>query len=341
MMKDFATARRGAARLASLVFSITVLATGCEQPADPGQAEKEDSMRERPTPFVPPAGTVAVDFRVDDRANRVYRAGDLVWKGSFLFDPPTRVLTLDPTWSGAVPGAAPLSGWPTLFDDGPWTRGGHEPEGSRARDHVWGVTAFVPVPAFDPAGFQYGLTDATYEAAHGNGWSWRKGPNGAFTVAPGQTGAIEAEGMAFRRFGRADLRLELDTGQLEQPWVGWNTASVGVKSSAWGWGVVPMAAEGGGRYAVELGQLLASGDFDHSGRLAPGDQPEFVFVLTGVDYTGWIPWEWTFRALTGGVTASFRCEEEGPFVTLPLEIDPAKANTQVTVPGCPCDRDER
>lgn len=134
-------------------------------------------------------GTVAVNFSVDDRANRVCRAGDLKWKGSFLFDEQTRLLAFDPTWSGAAPGAPSVSGWPTLYDDGPWTEGGHEPVGARAGDHVWGVTAFVTPPTFGIDGYEYGLIDTLYETTLGNGWIWKGGQ----VLAQGVTARIRSD----------------------------------------------------------------------------------------------------------------------------------------------------
>jgi hypothetical protein len=74
---------------------------------------------------------VAVNFTVDDTANKVYQAGYLQWKGSFVYNPTTRIITFDDTW------ADPLI---PLYDDGPWKSGGHEPVGAVAGDHKWGVT---------------------------------------------------------------------------------------------------------------------------------------------------------------------------------------------------------
>jgi hypothetical protein len=311
--------------------------TVAAQEPSAGTATAKEALRERSDPFVQPAGTVAVNFRVDDRANRVYRQGDLLWKGSFLLNPATRILSSDTSWSGAAPGEPPRSGWPVLYDDGPWTRGGHEPEGARRGDHVWGVTVFVAVPAESPLDFQYGLTDESYEAALGNGWVWRKGPNGSFSVWPGQTGSIDAEGMAFPRFGHADLRIELDTRVLSQPWQGWDTSSASVKSGHWGWGLFPMEPIDAGRYALELGRLLRTGLLPHSGLLWPNEQPEFVLNIGGLDYAGWVEEAGQWQALTGGVSASYRCGRSGAFTPLPLEIEPRSGNTQVTAPACPDD----
>src|SRR5437870_6132320 len=91
----------------------------------------------KPT-FTKPAGTVAVNFSVDDTANKVFAAGDLKWKGSMIYDTATNKVTKDDTWGGP---------YATLFDDGPWTNGGHEPDGATKGDNIWGVTVFVTPPA--------------------------------------------------------------------------------------------------------------------------------------------------------------------------------------------------
>src|SRR5512147_360805 len=98
--------------------SVTVLASllvACGSGVQQQQASITSSS------FTQPPGTIAVSFSVDDRENRVYGVGDLAWKGSFVYDSNTRTLNYDPFWSAGVPG------WPVLYDDGPWTEGGHEP----------------------------------------------------------------------------------------------------------------------------------------------------------------------------------------------------------------------
>jgi hypothetical protein len=284
--------------------------------------------------FVQPAGTVAVNFQIDDRANRVYGEGDLKWKGSFLADPVTRIMTFDPFWSGTLPGGEWLSGWPTLYDDGPWTQGGHEPRGARAGDHVWGVTAFVAPSGTDPITFEYGLTDASYELTLGSGWIWN-GPNGSFTVPPGATAAIDASGMRFEKFGKVDLRLVLDTKSLAQfeGWT-WDTSWIGVKSSWWGWGTFAMESEGDGVYAVQLDALLDTGALPHTGLMRQGAVAEFVFVLGPDEYKAWYTdgTNWWAVALADGVTAATRCKNGGEFVAQPIEVI-SNGNTAVTAPS--------
>src|SRR5207237_648663 len=78
----------------------------------------------KPT-FTKPAGTVAVNFSVDDTANKVFAAGDLKWKGSMIYDTATNKVTKDDTWGGAWDTSKVTikgSGWAwsevTLLDDG-------------------------------------------------------------------------------------------------------------------------------------------------------------------------------------------------------------------------------
>jgi hypothetical protein len=290
--------------------------------------------------FLPPAGTVPVDFVVDDRANRVYRSGDLKWKGDFLVDETTRLLTVDYGWSGAAPGAPPRSGWPTLYDDGPWTSGGHEPVGARAGDHVWGVTVFFSPPVTGTASFSYGLIDESYEARLGNGWIW-KGQNGSFDVMAGASAAVEAPGMVFPRFGWNDLFLELD-GTALSPGIPWSLATVTVKSSAWGWSDLPMRDLGGGHFGLALSPLVGpAGLLPHTGLLGPGEAAEFVFVLGGQEYKAWFTdgSRWWQEALRDGVTASTTniCRE---LVTPAAVVVAPDGNTSITAPPGRCGKEK-
>jgi hypothetical protein len=67
-------------------------------------------------------------------------------------DPASRIATRDEGWGGP---------YPRLYDDGPWTAGGHEPAGAVAGDHRWGVTVFIKPPATGIAQYEYGLVDRT------------------------------------------------------------------------------------------------------------------------------------------------------------------------------------
>jgi hypothetical protein len=313
-------------------------APGATVPASP-VSQALAGAETRPV-FVPPPGTVPVNFVVDDRANRVYGAGDLKWKGDFLVDETTRLLTQDVTWSGAAPGAPPRSGWPTLYDDGPWTRGGHEPVGARAGDHVWGVTVFATPPVVGTVTYFYGLIDESYEARLGNGWVWGA-PNGSFDLVAGASLAVDAPGMTFPRFGWNDLGFTLD-GTALWPGMPWNLATVTVKSSAWGWSELPMLDLGGGKYGFALSPLIGRGRLlPHTGLLRPGAWVEFVFVLGGQEYKAWFTdgTSWWQQCLVEGVGASTTNTCGGR--TTPAVVGlAADGNTSITAPldGCREDR---
>jgi hypothetical protein len=162
-----------------------------------------------PDASIQPNGTVPVNFSVDDTANKVYASGDLQWKGAMKFDPTTRMITKDSSWGGP---------FAVLYDDGPWTTGGHEPIGATAGDKIWGITIFVTPPATGTDSYAYGLNDANAcssdpSVAGCNGWSWL-GDNGTFAVAAGATAPVNATGRTFAKFGTVDLQLKATKSQL-------------------------------------------------------------------------------------------------------------------------------
>ena len=170
-----------------------------------------------PDASIQPNGTVPVNFSVDDTANKVYKDGDLEWKGAMKYDPTTRTITKDSSWGGP---------YAKLYDDGPWVLAdggmgsGHEPSGATAGDNKWGVTVFAPTPATGTDTYSYGLNDANAcstaadaGVAGCNGWSWL-GDNGSFDVAAGATAPVNASGRSFSKFGNVDLQLKAVKSQL-------------------------------------------------------------------------------------------------------------------------------
>jgi hypothetical protein len=235
-----------------------------------------------PQGFPQPAGTVAVNFTVDDTANRLFQADELYWKGAMIYDPTTRKITFDSTWGGP---------WAPLYDDGPWNVDppGHEPAGSVAGDHKWGVTVFA-TPGAAATTYEYGLVDHAF----GDGWIW-VGNNGSFVVAAGATTPITATGLTIAPFGNIDLRFTLDTAALDTQGgtVTWDTSVVQVKGGAWAWNLINMyddgthgdATAGDGIYTFVLSDWVGAGKtYFHTGLLKSGDQPQFVFVFNGVEY---------------------------------------------------------
>lgn len=290
-----------------------------------------------------PPGHVAVSIAVDDTANRVFAGAELAWKGSFVYDPATRVAVKDSAWPGP---------YPALFDDGPWTEGGHEAAGAVAGDHVLGATIFVRAPltpeeiATYAFYFEYGLIDVNYErpiseGGLGNGWLWA-GPPGSFSIGLLRTADLMARGMTLPAFGATDLRLTLDLSRLAQGT--WDTSAVWIKSDAWSWGLVQLqddgrkgdASAGDGIFTFVLSEHAGAGrPLLHTGLLRSGQAPEFVWKLGGGLDT--LTGEYKSSegvALSAGATAATR-PAGGSWTTLPILLCTANGsnqNTCVTVP---------
>jgi len=288
--------------------------------------------------FQQPAGTVAVNFSVDDTANKVFTAhdggaSDLWWKGGFeMTNAATRTIVADAAWNGPHP---------ALYDDGPWTSGGHEPSTATAGDHKWGVTVFVLPPAATAVTYEYGLKDGMFPGQD-DGWLWR-GSNGSFTVSPGATSEITAAGLTLLAFGTTDLKIELNTASLvSRPPLSdggtptWDTSAIYVKGGGWAWLNVQMyddathgdATSGDGIYTFTMSNAVGAGtSLPHSGLLSSGDKPQFVVSL-GADKA-------EYRDAVGpssaGVKAYFKATG-GAFVETTISHDNTDKNNMVTVP---------
>ena len=268
------------------------------------------------------ASGVSVNFSVDDSINQVYTQGDLVWKGSFIWDSTTNSAVYDGAWSG--PYAA-------LYDDGPVTAGGHEPPGAVAGDHKWGVQIKIVPPATGMQAYDYGLDD-TYYDTYGNGWVWL-GSNGQFIVQSTSTGSITAQGQTFTAFGTHDLRLTLDLTALashEIPDAGssaYDTSVVKLKSSAWGWSLT-QATVADNKAVVLLSSIVGTGHtFKHTGLLNSGDKPEWVWTLGAADD------EYRDQGIPAkqGVTVEYK-DSDGNFQPLVVGTLASNMNTYVTIP---------
>jgi hypothetical protein len=236
------------------------------------------------TEFTQPAGTVPVNFIIDDSANKLYDiAGGLAWKGSFAFDAATRLLTHDPGWSGP---------FLRVHDDGPWNDGGHEPVGATAGDNIWGITAFVR-PGAEALSFEFAALEALDETDRQGICIWT-GPNGTFSVPANADQAIDAGRLAIPAHGSHDLRLELTVDDLAGEFADLDlTSGVRVQGRAWG-ALVELVDDGtqgdrirdDGVFTFVLSEHVGPGTpAPYRGLLATGDQPEFVFVLGGRYYT--------------------------------------------------------
>jgi hypothetical protein len=259
-----------------------------------GMAACGSSSSSNPPPvvgFPQPAGTVAVNFTVDDTANAQWKSQELEWKGEVNFDATTRIATRDPTWLAGT--------WAKLYDDGPWnainaTTGqpGHEPAGSVAGDHKLGITVFVAPPATGTLSFAYGLRDATNADRANGGWMW-SGGNGSFSVAAGATAPVTAPGLTFAAKGSIDLQLTLNTASLLTGFTYTpGVTTIAVKGSAWGWSNIALLDDGtkgdvtagDGIFTLVLSQRINGAVPPYPGLLKTGDKAEFVWVIDGVEY---------------------------------------------------------
>jgi hypothetical protein len=250
--------------------------------------------------FTQPAGTVAVNFTVDDSINKVYQAGEMSWKGSFKLTVSdagvwNRTVAFDNGWAG---GTGPYA---LLYDDGPWTTGGHEPKGAVANDNKWGITMFAIPPATDKDTYSYGLNDnsvsgynvATMKTGDANkGWMWTAANAGGFDVSAGNFTEITAPGQTMPAFGTTDIKLVIDTNALATNKT-WDKSKVSIKSSTWSWtetdikddGLNGDATSGDGKFTIVFSNVLGVGKtFKHAGLPPSGKTSEFVFVFNGVEY---------------------------------------------------------
>jgi len=153
---------------------------------------------------------------------------------------------------------------PLLWDDGPWTLGGHEPANATAGDHGWGVTVFVEPSSTDQV-FEYGLIRGSVDGSDGS-WIWL-GTNGLFAVVANATDGLTANGMEIEPFGDRDLRLRIDTNALDAGLMTWTPGDpVAIRSSAWGWAEIDLADDGllGDESAAETSRPGASKRARHS-----------------------------------------------------------------------------
>jgi hypothetical protein len=284
----------------------------------------EDSTTTPPPPvFQQPAGTVAVSFAVDDTANKVYKTGQLQWKGEMKYESSTRKVTKDSTWGGPF---APL------YDDGPWNAGGHEGPGSVANDNIWGITVFATPPVAGSDTYSYGLINVPYETTYGDGWIWT-GSNGSVAVAAGSVAPITAPGTSLPKFGTTNLQFVINTANLA-PGTWDLTKGVLVKSSAWSWAQFAMTTSGTGVYTLALSDIVGTGKpLAQSGLLKSGNAPEFIFVFGGTagkkDGTEYKLTDGT--AATAGVTVATQAQGSTTWVPATISIA-ANKNSYITVP---------
>jgi len=221
-----------------------------------------------------PAGSAAIRFMVDDTANQTYKDGQMKWTGSFRWSAADNTIVYSSAWQ-------PTDGpFPVLYDDGPYTSGGHEPVGAVAGDHkfeceVWFV-------AEEATTFEYGVLNEV------DRWIWI-GPNGTVDVPKGSTDDLVAAPLVLPKFGNIDVQITLDTSKLHQDFSTITPADylIYLKTSANSWFPAQLldngqngdAKAGDGIFTYRQSVNLGA----HDGLLAPGQHMQFVFVFAMPD----------------------------------------------------------
>lgn len=262
---------------------------------------------------IQPENTIALNFTIDASGRPDFYADeDLEWKGSFSYDKETRILTYSSDWAGGTGPYAPL------YDDGPWTAGGHEPEGATAGDDKFGITAFIAIPE-EELKLEYGAQTKA------GGWVW-VGDNGSVMVPTKAGEAITAEGLKLSPEGTNDLRLTLDTAALEgdyvvaEPIKVKGTFSDWAEEAAFDDGTHGDADAGDGIYTYTLSENAT-----RRLKLTSGTAAEFIWVLGTVEYK-----TSEGEGAQGGVEA-FTKGATGDFTAATITIAGNK-NTQVVIP---------
>ncbi|MBW2701424.1 MAG: IPT/TIG domain-containing protein, partial [Deltaproteobacteria bacterium] len=257
--------------------------------------------------FVKPEGYASVTFFIDDKANQTYASSDLQWKGSFVYDPTSNIITYDAAWAGE------LGPYPVLYDDGPIAAGGHEMPGATADDHVFSVEVYVQAPADLTQEFQYGAINE-----FGN-WIW-EGSNGSFDLVPGTTDRLDADGYYIHGFGTYDLRVTLDIAQLNADFLPFDPAvnRIYLKGSMNSWEKRQLLDNGQkGDVAADDGIYTywhAENLGPHDGMLYVGQHVQFVFMIDNFEYK-------RGDALSDGVDASTNCAAPEQWDTVPIIME--------------------
>lgn len=257
--------------------------------------------------WTPPAGMAALEFSVDDSANKTYKAGQLLWNGSFRYDKATNTVTYSSAWQ-------PTDGpFPPLYDDGPIDQGGHEPLGAKAGDNIWGVVVFVKPDAAQDLEFEYGLINDN------NHWLW-EGSNGLVMVKKGSTEVVKAAGLKLASHGNINIKISLDIAKLQKDFAvddPKNPPLIFLKGTMTNWAHIQIQdkgkrgdeKEGDGIFTFVQAQNL---DYSpHFGLLQHSRHVQFVFqfnAVTGREYK-----DVDDNALADGVQAWADCNGDGKF----------------------------
>lgn len=255
----------------------------------------------------PPAGMAAMSFSVDDSANKTYKAGQLLWNGSFQYDKATNTVVYSSAWQ-------PTDGpFPPLYDDGPIDQGGHEPIGAKAGDNIWGVVVFVKPDTKQDLEFEYGLINDN------NHWLW-EGSNGLVTIKKGASELVQAQGIKLAAHGNINIKISLDISKLQKDFAvedPKNPPLIFLKGTMTNWAHIQIQdkgkrgdeKEGDGILTFVQNQNL---DYSpHFGLLQHSRHVQFVFQFNSV--TGREYKDVDDNALADGVQAWADCNGDGKF----------------------------
>jgi len=296
--------------------------------------------------YTKPEGYAAIRFKVDDTASKTYKDGQMKWTGSFSWNRLDNTIVYASSW---LPTDGPF---PPLYDDGPWTSGGHEPEGAVAGDHIFEKEVFFK--AEKDTTFEYGVLNE-YDR-----WIWI-GPNGQFTVPAGYDGTIEVKPLIIPAFGKTDMKVMIDMNHLHhdfdtvKPYDPETESGYYVffKSSANSWTPVQLLDDGekgdekagDGIFTYQQSQNLGP----HDGLLYQGQHVQFVFVFVTPDQSpdDGMEYKSGSECVTDGVRAQTDFGTPGVFHDEPILMERDSRgyvfNTTIIVgggkPWCVEDRD--
>lgn len=279
-----------------------------------------------------PPGFAAIRFAVDDTANKTYGDKEMKWTGSFAWNEADNTIAYASSW---LPTDGPF---PWLYDDGPRSADGHEPEGAVKGDHVFETE--VLVKAEEDLTFEYGVLNEL------DRWIWI-GPNGVVTIPAGSTDTVDAARLIVPSFGEVDLKLTLDLKALHPNFATITLADYDVylKSSANSWTPVQLLDDGdaslgdetAGDGVVTFVQSKRLGG--HDGRLRSDQHAQFVFVfaIAGFSPDDGQEYKAAPTVLAEGVRAYTDAAVPGTFAEVPVIWERAargkEFNTTVVVDG--------
>lgn len=266
------------------------------------------------TSWKKPEGYAAIQFTVDDTANQTYKDGQMKWTGSFAWSAKDNTIAFSSAWQ-------PTDGpFPALYDDGPWSAGGHEPEGAVKGDHLFQCEVWFK--ADEETTFEYGALNEF------DRWIWL-GPNGVFTLAKGATDTIPVPGLVFPGFGDIDFKVTVDLNALNPAFSSVTPADnkVYLKSSANSWTPVEIVDDGqkgdatAGDGVYTYVQSVNKGS--HDGLIATDQHVQFVFVFAMTDLSPDEGSEYKqgTQCLADGVKAYHDAAAKGTFAEVPVVFE--------------------